>query len=65
MPRPRHAAEQGTRKAPQQGAFLVPVDVIFSNRVLEDLERLWALRFLIPDPCNPNADNAEEGEIKR
>ena len=27
---------------------------IFSNRLLEDLERIWELRFIIPDPCNPH-----------
>ncbi len=37
----------------------VPADFIFSNRVLEDLERIWALRFIIPDPCNPNTDSFE------
>ena len=27
---------------------------VFSNQLLEDLERLWELRFIIPDPCNPH-----------
>ena len=29
-------------------------DYVFSNSFLEDLERLWELRSIIPDPCNPN-----------
>ena len=31
----------------------VPPDVLFSNELLEDLEKIWALRFVIPDPKNP------------
>lgn len=30
---------------------------VFSNRILDDLERLWGLRQIIPDPCNPNMGN--------
>lgn len=30
--------------------FLYPPDVLFSNELLEDLEKIWALRFVIPDP---------------
>ena len=30
-------------------------DYVFSNSFLEDLERLWELRFIIPDPCNPTS----------
>ena len=29
-------------------------DYVFSNSFLEDLERLWELRSIIPDPCDPN-----------
>lgn len=29
--------------------------VIGANRLLGDLERLWALREIIPNPCNPSA----------
>ena len=29
-------------------------DYVFSNSFLEDLERLWELRSIIPGPCNPN-----------
>ena len=30
--------------------FLVPSDVLFSNSMLEDMEKIWALRDIIPDP---------------
>ena len=33
--------------------FLVPFTEVFSNQMLEDLEKIWALRFIIPDPTNP------------
>lgn len=33
--------------------FLYPPNVLFSNELLEDLEKIWALRFVIPDPKNP------------
>ena len=32
---------------------LVPFTEVFSNQMLEDLEKIWALRFIIPDPTNP------------
>jgi len=32
------------------GAFSVPTDVLFSNQMLEDLDKIWALRDIIPDP---------------
>ena len=28
----------------------VPTDVLFSNQMLEDLDKIWALRDIIPDP---------------
>ena len=31
----------------------VPFTEVFSNQMLEDLEKIWALRFIIPDPTNP------------
>ena len=30
--------------------FDVPHNEIFSNRFLEDLEKIWELRYYIPDP---------------
>ena len=39
-------------KMPAVFAFLVPAGNVLSNRLLEDLERLWALRDIIPDPLN-------------
>lgn len=30
--------------------LLVPSDVLFSNSMLEDMEKIWALRDIIPDP---------------
>ena len=32
---------------------LVPAAVLFSNTFLEDLEKIWALRFYIPNPTKP------------
>ena len=37
-------------------AFLVPLDVLFSNEFLRDLSRLWELRTLVPDPSNLSAN---------
>lgn len=31
-------------------SLLVPTDVLFSNQMLEDLDKIWALRDIIPDP---------------
>ena len=31
-------------------AYFVPTDVLFSNQMLEDLDKIWALRDIIPDP---------------
>ena len=39
-------------------------DYVFSNSFLEDLERLWELRSIIPDPCNPNIVVNEKTEGK-
>ena len=33
-------------------SLLVPYDVLFSNSFLEDLAKIWALRYIIPDPDN-------------
>lgn len=33
--------------------YLVPLDVLFSNQFLEDLNKIWELHELIPDPSNP------------
>lgn len=44
--------------------FLVPPSVLFSNQMLEDLDKIWALRHIIPDPTNPffsNISSATEG----
>lgn len=30
--------------------FFVPHNEIFSNKFLEDLEKIWELRYYIPDP---------------
>ena len=34
--------------------FLVPGADLFSNQFLADLERIWALRYYIPDPNRPD-----------
>ena len=33
-------------------SFSVPATNVLSNHLLEDLERLWQLRDIIPDPLN-------------
>jgi hypothetical protein len=41
----------GTEKGCSFAAFFpVPTDVLFSNQMLEDLDKIWALRDIIPDP---------------
>ena len=41
----------GNRKRLHLAAFFpVPTDVLFSNQMLEDLDKIWALRDVIPDP---------------
>ena len=37
--------------------FFVPPSILFSNRMLEDLDKIWALRHIIPDPTNPFFSN--------
>ena len=37
------------RSLPHLGCDIVP----FSNRFIEDLNKIWELRKFIPDPCNP------------
>lgn len=44
---------QHNSKVLQIFVFSVPPTVLFSNELLEDLEKIWALRFVIPDPKNP------------
>ena len=36
------------------GAFLVPYTEVFSNQLLDDLDKIWELRFFIPDPTDPS-----------
>ena len=35
--------------------LLVPEAGIFSNQLLDDLEKIWELRYWIPDPTNPRS----------
>ena len=44
---------------PQPGIFVAPNDIL-SNLFLEDLEKIWALRKWIPDPCNPHLHYLKE-----
>ena len=39
--------------------FIVPHNEIFSNRFLEDLEKIWELRYYIPDPNKLEYANCE------
>ena len=34
--------------------LVVPETVLFSNEFMADLERIWALRYYIPDPTRPD-----------
>ena len=38
---------------------LVPHSEVFSNRFLEDLEKIWELRYYIPDPNNLEYANCD------
>ncbi|MBQ5729309.1 MAG: hypothetical protein IIV54_02840 [Bacteroidaceae bacterium] len=33
-------------------SILVPYDILFSNKYLRDLGRIWELREIVPDPNN-------------
>ena len=33
-------------------SLLVPYDILFSNKYLRDLGRIWELREIVPDPNN-------------
>ena len=48
----KHLEGRKKRKSPKiKGDFSpVPTDVLFSNQMLEDLDKIWALRDIIPDP---------------
>ena len=50
------------KKPPLREAFGCS-DYVFSNSFLEDQERLWELRNVIPDTCNPHCviDEITEG----
>ena len=39
----------------QLEASRVPEAGIFSNQLLDDLEKIWELRYWIPDPTNPRS----------
>ncbi len=32
----------------------VPYTEVFSNQLLDDLDKIWELRFFIPDPTDPS-----------
>lgn len=42
------------KKAANPVALFVALDGLFSNQILEDLDRLWAMRYWIPDPNDPS-----------
>ncbi len=37
-----------------QDSASVPASELFSNQFLADLDKIWALRSVIPDPKNPD-----------
>ena len=41
-------------KIKQLPLLAVPKTVLFSNEFMADLERIWALRYYIPDPTRPD-----------
>ncbi len=41
-------------KKKERDLVLVPHSEVFSNRFLEDLEKIWELRYYIPDPNKLN-----------
>ena len=45
---PIQKKEKSSRTSPS-----VPYAVLFSNSFLEDLAKIWALRYIIPDPETP------------
>ena len=40
---------------------LVPYTEVFSNQLLDDLDKLWELRYWIPDPTDPKKCVVEVG----
>ncbi|MBR0532080.1 MAG: hypothetical protein IJJ96_05675 [Bacteroidales bacterium] len=65
MPLMLYSRSATKRKPPAKEAFYLGCsDYVFSNSFLEDLERLWELRSIIPDPCNPNIVVNEKTEGK-
>ena len=57
VPDPTRQPRQPRRQAHENGkaglhylAFLVPATGVISNLFLEDLEMMWSLRDVIPDP---------------
>lgn len=48
-------AQWHTKKGFQTEAFFrVPYTEVFSNQLLDDLDKIWELRFFIPDPTDPS-----------
>ena len=47
--------KNNTKKATKSVDFiaLVPLTELFSNNFMEDLEKIWELRAIIPDPTTP------------
>ena len=45
------------KKAGELASLLrVPATGVISNQFLEDLERIWSLRDVIPDPYTPHSE---------
>lgn len=45
---------EGCKKDRRLPVFFVALEVLLSNKFMEDLDRLWALRPWIPDPNDPS-----------
>ena len=52
----RYGCPSGTKKGGNHAitTFLVPESGLFSKEFLADLDRIWALRYYIPDPNRPD-----------
>lgn len=50
----QHRIPLRARKNLPTGRFSVALEVLLSNKFMEDLDRLWALRPWIPDPNDPS-----------
>ncbi len=53
-----HLRGQNEAEFPEnsENSVSVPASELFSNQFLADLDKIWALRSVIPDPKHPPSD---------